>query len=57
MNFSSSSGAKAWRDIWGAGQGVGLMEDVPTVAEVVARLKKEYAAARARVMATDYPRG
>ncbi len=56
MNFSTSSGAKAWRDIWGAGQGVGLMNDVPTVAEMVARLKNEYLAARARVMATDYPR-
>ena len=49
--------AKAWRDIWGAGQGVGLMDDVPSVAEMVARLRNEYLAARARVMATDYPRG
>ena len=56
MNFSSGS-AKAWRDIWGAGQGVGLMEDVPTVAEVVQRLRREYVAARERVMATTYPRG
>ena len=56
MNFSSASGAKAWRDIWGAGQGVGLMEDVPTVADVVARLKQEYAAARQRVMASAFPR-
>ena len=57
MNFASSSGAKAWRDIWGAGQGVGMMEDVPTVAEVVARMKKEYVEARARVLETAYPRG
>jgi len=56
MNFSSASGAKAWRDIWGAGQGVGLMEDVPTVAEVVTRLKREYAEARQRVMDTSFPR-
>ncbi len=56
MNFSTSSGAKAWRDIWGAGQGVGLMEDVPTVADMVARLKRDYLAARARVMASGYPR-
>ena len=43
MNFGSGGGAKAkaWRDIWGAGQGVGLMDDVPGVAEVVARLKAE----------------
>jgi nitronate monooxygenase len=51
MNFGSGGGskAKAWRDIWGAGQGVGLMDDVPTVAEVVERLKAEYAAARKRL--------
>jgi nitronate monooxygenase len=48
MSFGSGS-AKAWRDIWGAGQGVGLMHDVPTVAEMVARLKEEYDAARARL--------
>lgn len=49
MNFGSGS-AKAWRDIWGAGQGVGLMADAPSVAEVVARLTAEYAAAKARLM-------
>jgi nitronate monooxygenase len=48
MSFGSGS-AKAWRDIWGAGQGVGLMDDVPTVAEMVARLAAEYHAARARL--------
>jgi nitronate monooxygenase len=56
MNFSSGTGAKAWRDIWGAGQGVGMMDDVPTVAEVVARLQSEYSAARERVAAAGYPR-
>jgi len=35
----------AWRDIWSAGQGVGLINDVPTVAELARRLKAEYAAA------------
>ncbi len=48
MSFGEGS-AKAWRDIWGAGQGVGMMDDVPTVAEMVERLKQEYAAARARL--------
>ena len=48
MSFGSGS-AKAWRDIWGAGQGVGLMDDVPTVAEMVERLKREYDAARRRL--------
>jgi nitronate monooxygenase len=50
MNFGSGS-AKAWRDIWGAGQGVGLMHDAPSVADVVARLSAEYLAAKARVLA------
>ncbi|MDP9109638.1 MAG: nitronate monooxygenase family protein [Pseudomonadota bacterium] len=51
MNFGSGGGskAKAWRDIWGAGQGVGLMDEVMTVAEVVARLQREYQAARVRL--------
>ena len=50
MNFGSSGGAKAWRDIWGAGQGVGLMDDIPTTAEMVARLQAEYLAAKARIL-------
>ena len=51
MNFATGGGskAKAWRDIWGAGQGVGLMHDVPSVGEVVDRLEREYRAARDRV--------
>jgi nitronate monooxygenase len=48
MSFGSGA-AKAWRDIWGAGQGVGLMDDVPTVAEMVERLQQQYQAARARL--------
>ena len=51
MDFGGASGAKAWRDIWGAGQGVGLMHDAPSVAEIVARLKAEFEAAKARVLA------
>jgi nitronate monooxygenase len=51
MNFGSggNTGAKAWRDIWGAGQGVGLMNEIKPVAEIVARLKAEYEAARKRL--------
>ncbi|NNE84086.1 MAG: nitronate monooxygenase [Alphaproteobacteria bacterium] len=33
---------KAWRDVWSAGQGVGQIDDVPTVAELVTRLRREY---------------
>ncbi|AMP07598.1 NAD(P)H-dependent flavin oxidoreductase [Collimonas pratensis] len=50
MNFGSGgTGAKAWRDIWGAGQGVGLMDDIPSVAQMVDRLQTEYQAARKRL--------
>jgi len=51
MNFGSGGGskAKAWRDIWGAGQGVGLMDAVLTVPEVMEKLKAEYMAARTRL--------
>jgi len=48
MSFGSGS-AKAWRDIWGAGQGVGLMDDVPTVADMVERLAQQYRAAKERL--------
>ena len=51
MNFGSGSSRreKAWRDIWGAGQGAGQIHDVPTTAELVDRLEREYRAARARL--------
>ena len=50
MNFQSASGAKAWRDIWGSGQGIGVIDKVVPTAELVARLAREYAAAKARVL-------
>ena len=45
MNFGSGGNtkAKAWRDIWGAGQGIGQIADAPPVAELVERLKCEFA--------------
>jgi nitronate monooxygenase len=51
MNFGTSSGAekKVWRDIWSAGQGVGQIDAIMPVAEVVAQLDAEYAAARRRL--------
>lgn len=45
----SEGDAKAWRDIWSAGQGVAGITDVPPVAELVDRLEAEYAAARDRL--------
>lgn len=50
MNFGSGGGAKAWRDIWGSGQGIGAVRAVETVADRVDRLAAEYAAARARLL-------
>jgi nitronate monooxygenase len=46
MNFGSAS-TKAWRDIWGCGQGIGALHEVPTVAQLVDRMISEYGAAKA----------
>ena len=44
MNFGSggNTDSKAWKDIWGSGQGIGGIKDSPSVGELVYRLKKEY---------------
>ena len=49
MNFQSATGAKAWRDIWGSGQGIGVIDKVMPAADLIERLKREYAEARARL--------
>lgn len=51
MSFGSggSEKSKAWRDIWGAGQGVGAVKEVTDTATIVARLQREYQAARQRL--------
>lgn len=48
MNFAGGEGskAKAWKEIWGAGQGVGGVHQIVPTAELVARLKREYDAAK-----------
>lgn len=51
MNFGSDRPAKAWKDIWGAGQGVGAVAAVEPVAVRVERLAREYAAARTELAA------
>jgi len=48
MNFGGDA-KKAWKDIWGCGQGIGAIDKVLPTAELVAKLKREYAAARARL--------
>jgi nitronate monooxygenase len=50
MKYGSEH-VRPWKDIWGAGQGVGAIADAPPAADVIARLKAEYAAARARLCA------
>ncbi len=51
MNFASGDGskAKAWKDIWGCGQGIGAVTAVTSTADMVARLKREYEEAKARL--------
>jgi len=46
MNFGAQAGAKAWKDIWGAGQGVGNIDAAPPAAEVIAQMRQEYQAAK-----------
>ena len=51
MNFGGGSAkSKAWRDIWGSGQGIGAVKSVVGAAALVDRLKQEYAAAQARIL-------
>lgn len=52
MNFASGEGersAKAWKDIWGCGQGIGVIRDVVPVSSLVSRWRDEYRSAQARL--------
>jgi nitronate monooxygenase len=53
MNFGSGANtkAKAWKDIWGSGQGVGAVKSVGTVEDLVARMEREYHEAKAAMLA------
>jgi len=52
MDFgTSASSAKAWKEIWGSGQGIGAVKDVVPTAKLVERLADEYAAARRELLA------
>ena len=55
MNFGSGGNMdkKAWKDIWGAGQGVGQVKTSPSVAQLVAELKAQYDEARAAASAAN----
>ena len=51
MNFGSGGNtkAKAWKDIWGSGQGIGMVDAIDSVADRVDRLEREYQAAKAEL--------
>jgi len=52
MNFGGTdagASAKAWKDIWGCGQGIGAIDKIQSTADYVAQLKREYAEAKARL--------
>jgi nitronate monooxygenase len=50
MNFDSSeSKAKAWKDIWGAGQGVGSMKDIPNVSDLVDEIEQDYNSTKTKI--------
>jgi nitronate monooxygenase len=52
MNFGGGEGAKkAWKDIWGCGQGIAAVKSVGPAAALIDRLATEYAQARARLLA------
>ena len=51
MNFESATGAKAWRDIWGSGQGIGAVKAVEGAGDYIARLGREYAQAKSDLRA------
>jgi nitronate monooxygenase len=52
MNFGSGGNTdkKAWKDIWGCGQGIGAVKSVVPAAELIARLEREYHAARKQIV-------
>jgi len=49
MDFGSNAVPKAWKEIWGCGQGIGAVDAVVPAAAMIARLQREYDAARARL--------
>ena len=49
MDFGGDK-SKAWKDIWGCGQGIGAVTSIQTTANYIAQLKQEYAAARTRLL-------
>ncbi len=56
MNFGGGEGSKkAWKDIWGCGQGIGAVTEITSAAALIARLRREYDQARQRLLAPAAP--
>jgi nitronate monooxygenase len=53
MNFGGDA-KKAWKDIWGSGQGIGAINKIQSTADFVAQLRREYREARERLLAMNY---
>ena len=49
--YADNQEAKAWRDIWGSGQGIGAIKDVLPAAELIAKFSAEYEQAKAELAA------
>ena len=53
MNFGGDA-TKAWKDIWGCGQGIGAVNQVQSAGQFIAQIKREYTQARARLLEREY---
>jgi nitronate monooxygenase len=50
MNFAGDK-TKAWKDIWGCGQGIGVIDKVQSTADLIAQFKREFEDAKHRLIA------
>ncbi|MBY0221088.1 MULTISPECIES: NAD(P)H-dependent flavin oxidoreductase [Sporosarcina] len=50
MNFGGDAGQKAWKDIWGCGQGIGVIDQVQSTKDYVAQLEEQYNEAKERLV-------
>ena len=54
INFTSTNKTKAWKDIWGAGQGIGSIKKIQSISEIVSELKISYQKAQATVLRKEH---
>lgn len=55
MNFESAGAKKAWRDIWGCGQGIGIIRKIQPAGELIAQFQRQYEEALAELRAATLP--